>query len=198
MNHTAPCFTDDVVCFGSQALPNLLHTFFFQSFWYRLILISAVQRMLFQKCSGFFRCFLAKCNQALFAACGEPLYLLWWSLLLIVDFDRDTSASWRVFFSWLDVVKGIFFTMERILRASTTVVLCGRPGLFMLLSSPVCSFFLRMYQTVDLATSNVPAIFLMDLFCFWSLIIVCFTCMKSSFDRMMWFTATASKCKWNT
>ncbi len=45
----------------------------------------------------------------------KPLYLLWWSLLLIVDFDRDTSASWRVFFSWLDVVKGFFFTMERIL-----------------------------------------------------------------------------------
>ncbi len=36
-----------------------------------LILISAVQRMLFQKWCGFFRCFLAKSNQALFAACGE-------------------------------------------------------------------------------------------------------------------------------
>ncbi len=35
---------------------ELLHTFFFPSFWYRLILISAIQRMLFQKWSGFFRC----------------------------------------------------------------------------------------------------------------------------------------------
>ncbi len=59
-------------------------------------------------------------------------YLLWWSLLLIVDFDSDTPTSWRVFFSWLDVL---------ILRLSTTVVLRGRPGLFILLSSPVHSFF---------------------------------------------------------
>ncbi len=113
------------------------------------ILISAVQRMLFQKSSGFWPCL---------QLVVKPLYLLWWSLLLIVD----TSASWRVFFSWLDVVKGFFFTMERILRSSTTVVIRGRPGLFMLLSSPVQSFFLRMYQTVDLATPNVPAISLMD------------------------------------
>ncbi len=34
----------------------------------------------------------------------KPLYLLCWSLLLIVD----TSVSWREFFSWLDVVKGFF------------------------------------------------------------------------------------------
>ncbi len=47
-------------------------------------------------------------------------------------------------------------------------------------------FFLRMYQTVDLTTPNVPAISLMDLFLFWSLTIVCFTCMESSFDRMIW------------
>ncbi len=64
-------------------------------------------------------------------------------------------------------------------------VLRGRSGLFMLLSSPVRSFFLRMYQTVDLTTPDVPAISLMDLFCFWSLTIICFTCMERSFDRMM-------------
>ncbi len=92
----------------------------------------------------------------------NPLYLLSWSLLLIVDFDSNTPAFWRVFFTWLDVVKGFFFTRERILKSSTTVVLRGRPGLFMLLSSSVCSFFLRMSQTVDLATPNVPAISLMD------------------------------------
>ncbi len=27
MRHTAPCFTDDDVCFGSWAVPSLLHTF---------------------------------------------------------------------------------------------------------------------------------------------------------------------------
>ncbi len=41
------------------------------------------------------------------------------------------STSWKVFFSWLDVVKGFFLTMERLLRSSTTVFLRGRPGLFM-------------------------------------------------------------------
>ncbi len=108
--------------------------------------------MLLQKCSGSFRCVLAKSNQVLFAACGEssvfalvkssldcrhvcllesvlllagccegvfftmekilrssPLYLLWWSLLLIVG----TSVSWRVFFSWLDVVKERGFSYHR-------------------------------------------------------------------------------------
>ncbi len=35
-----------------------------------------------------------------------------------------------------------------------------------------CVSFLRMYQTVELATPNVPAISLMDLICFWSLTIV--------------------------
>ncbi len=59
-------------CFGSWAVPSLLHIFFFPSFWYRLVLISAVQRMLFQKWSGFFGCFLAKSNLALFSPCGEP------------------------------------------------------------------------------------------------------------------------------
>ncbi len=123
--------------------------------------------------------FLAKSNLALFV----PLYLLSWRLLLNVDFDRDSSTSWRVFFSLLDVVKGFVFTMERIFWSSTTVVLCRRPVLFMFLSSaPVLCLFFRMYQTVDLATPNVPAISLMDLFCFWSLTIICFTFMERSFD----------------
>ncbi len=41
-----------------------------------------------------------------------------------------------------------------------------------------------MYQPVG--HPSVPAISLMDLFCFWSLTIVCFTCMEKSFERMMW------------
>ncbi len=72
----------------------------------------------------------------------NPLFLPSWSLLLILDFNSDTSTSCRVFFTWLDVVKGFFFTMERIRRSSTTVVLRGSPGFFILLSSPVHSFFL--------------------------------------------------------
>ncbi len=48
--------------------------FFFPSFWNRLILISAIQRMLLQKWSCFFVCCFfiwAKSNLALFVPCGE-------------------------------------------------------------------------------------------------------------------------------
>ncbi len=47
-----PCFTDEVVCLGSWAVPFLLHTLLFPSLWYKLILVSSVHRMLFQKCEG--------------------------------------------------------------------------------------------------------------------------------------------------
>ncbi len=43
-----PCFTDEVVCLGSWAVPFLLHTLLFPSLWYKLILVSSVHRMLFQ------------------------------------------------------------------------------------------------------------------------------------------------------
>ncbi len=79
-----------------------------------LILISAIQRMLFQIWAGFLKiCFLAKSKHALFASCGEPSVFVLDSILLIIDFDSVTSTSWRVFFTWLDIVKGFFFPMER-------------------------------------------------------------------------------------
>ncbi len=184
-HHTAPpCFTDDVVCFGSWAVLSLLHHFFFPSFWYRLILISAAQRMLLLKWSGFLFFFILDVFwQSLIWPClVNPLYLLWRSLILIVDFDIDSFTSWRVFFSWLDVVNGFFHGEDHPPLLSFMVVqafLCCRAHQCFL-------FFLKMYQTVDLVTPNVPAISLMDLFCFWSLTIVCFTCMQSSFDCMIW------------
>lgn len=30
----------------------------------------------------------------------NPLYLLSWSLLFMVDLDIDTPSSWRVLFTW--------------------------------------------------------------------------------------------------
>ncbi len=54
-----------------------------------------------------------------------------------------------------------------------------------LLSSPVRSFFLRMFQTVVLATPNVFAISLMGLFCFFSLMMACFTDSDSSLDLIL-------------
>ncbi len=64
------------------------------SFWYRLILISAVQRMLFQKWSGFFLFLfcLAKSNLALFAPCGEP------SVFALVKSSLDCGLwQWHVY-----------------------------------------------------------------------------------------------------
>ncbi|MEE6527481.1 hypothetical protein FKM82_028883 [Ascaphus truei] len=104
----------------------------------------------------------------------------------MVDLDNNMPTSWRVFFTWLDDVKGFFFTMVRILRSSITVVFHGQPGLFVLQSSPVRSFFLRMYQTIDLATPKVPAISLMDFLFFCSIRMTCFTCIESSFDHILW------------
>ncbi len=47
------------------------------------------------------------------------------------------------------------------------------------------SFFLRMFQTVVLATPNVFAISLMGLFCFFSLMMACFTDSDSSLDLIL-------------
>ncbi len=77
-----PCFTDEVVCLGSWAIPFLLHTLLFPSLWYKLILVSSVHRMLFQNCEGFFRCRLANSNLA-FLFWGSPMvYILWWTLCI--------------------------------------------------------------------------------------------------------------------
>ncbi len=45
-----PLRVSQMMLFGSSwAVPRLLQTFFFPSFWYRLILISVIQRILFQE-----------------------------------------------------------------------------------------------------------------------------------------------------
>ncbi len=114
----------------------------------------------------------------------NPLYFLLWSLLLIVDLDReDTADPWRVFFSWLDVVKGFFFIIGE-------DVLCGRSCLFnvaqltgALLFFSECTKMLIWPLWLFLLWMDFS---LMDLFCSWSLTIVCFTCMERSFDCMMW------------
>ena len=78
------CFTDEVVCFGSWAVPFLLHTLPFPSIWYKLIFVSSVHRMLFQNCKGFFRCCLANSN-LVWSTCfwGSPMvYILSWTLCI--------------------------------------------------------------------------------------------------------------------
>ncbi len=78
--------------------------------------------------------------------------------------------------------KGFSLTMERILWSSTTVVLHGRPGLFMLLSSLVCSFFSECTKLLIWPFIMIQ----LSPFWFWSLKMACFTCMERSFDWMMW------------
>ncbi len=126
----------------------------------------------------FFRYCLA--NLALFAPCGEASVSALYSLLLIVVFDCDASTSWRVFFSWLDVVKWFF-----LYHGEDPLII--HPCCPLWMSSPLyvaeltSSFFLRFDHSY-----NVPAISLMDLFSFWSLTIVCFTFMERFLDHIMW------------
>ncbi len=114
----------------------------------------------------FFNVFiLAKSNLALFAPCGEP-YFCSCNPLLIVDFNSDTP-TWRVFSTWLDVVNHIFLYHgeDHLIIHHCCPTWTFRPFYVAGLTS-VFFFFLRMYQTVDLTTPNVPAISLMDLFLF--------------------------------
>ncbi len=111
----------------------------------------------------------------------NPLYLLWWSLLLIVDFDSDTSTSWRVLFSWLDVVKGFFFTMERNLRSSPHYfpLWTSRPfyvaeltGVFFFAQNVTNCWFGHSYCFCDLSDGFVSI-------CLES---ICFTCKERSLN----------------
>ncbi len=43
-------------------------------------------------------------NQAWFVPCGEPSVFALVKSFLVCRLDSDTLTSWRVFFSWLDVV----------------------------------------------------------------------------------------------
>ncbi len=121
------------------------------------------------------------------------VYILWWTLCI----HSGEVFSWLLTLTHIHLPPGecswsgqllwrvFFFTRERILRSSTTVVFRGLPGLLVLLSSPVRSFFLRMFQTVVLATPNVFAISLMGLFYFFSLMMACFTDSDSSLDLIL-------------
>ena len=121
---------------------------------------------------------------------GSPMvYMLWWTLCSHSGevFSRLLTLTHihLLFLIWPTVVERFFFSREIILMPSTTVVFHGLPGLLVLLSSPVRSFFLRMFQTVDLAMPNVFAISLIGLFWFFSLMMACFTDCDSSLDLIL-------------
>ena len=121
------------------------------------ILVSFAQRVWFQTIKGFF---LDVFRQSLIWAflllnvtsglllVVNSLSVNSWRCLLIIDNDTPTFTG--VFLTYLEVVKRFFFTKERILLSSTSVVFCDLPGLLMLSSSSVYSVFIEMYQIVGL------------------------------------------------
>lgn len=87
-----------------------------------------------------------------FVPCSKPSAR---RCLLILNFDDDKTGE---FLTSLDL---FFLTMEITLSACTVVL-----GLLWLLSLQLHSFFLSMYQTVDLATPEVFTIYLIDFLVF--------------------------------
>lgn len=125
----------------------------------------------------------------------KHLYLLWWSLIF---------KLWQWHVCLLESVLLLAGCCKRVLYHGEDPPIIHHfwfswtSRLFYVAEFTSAFLLLRTFQTVDLANPNTPALSLMDLFHFWSLIIVCFTCMESSFDHMMRFTASASKWKRHT
>ncbi len=147
--------------------------------------------MHFQKWSVFFRCVLAKSNLALFAPWGEA------SVFALVKSSLDCRLSqWHVYL--LESVLHLARCCERVFlyhgEDLPIVHHCcppwtSRPFYVAELTS---ALFFSSELTKLLATPNVPAISLMDLFCFWI-----FTCMENSFDRMMWVHSNSFQMQWH-
>ncbi|KAG7457652.1 hypothetical protein MATL_G00229460 [Megalops atlanticus] len=92
-----------------------------------------------------------------------PLYFCSRSLLRTVDCDTFTPALWRLLVMSLTDVFGFFFTALTRFLSSTAVVFLGRPVRYLLLSTPVGSFFFRIFQIVVLAMPNVCPMALISL-----------------------------------
>lgn len=139
--------------------------------------------MLFQHCTGSFRHFLAKSISNLpvfephqwFTPSGEITVISESEVLSSLLTWTDIRTSWGVFLVWATVVfldegKDLSVRLHRCL-----------PGILVLLSSQVYTLFLRMDQTVDLATPNVLAISVMAFFFFLSWLMDLFIDSDSSY-----------------
>jgi len=162
-----PCLTDELICFGSWAASFRLHTFFSPSLCYRFILVSSVHNSFFQNSAAPLRTFWKNvtCNSVELLVC-----ILQCSLCISLHevSDKDTPASWRLFLvCWTE----IFFAIVRILLSSAVEFILGLPVPLWLQSSPVHSFLLITFQTVDCGKTKVWLRSLMVLFWFLSLII---------------------------
>lgn len=100
-----PCFTDEVVCFGSWAVPFLLYTLFFHPLWYSVILSIGC-------CSRTVKAFLdVVWETRLWLSCfwGDQ----WFPSC--VELCRTLSVD--VFLICSTVAKGFFFTWEGLLQS---------------------------------------------------------------------------------
>ena len=116
------------------------------------------------------------------------VYILWWTLCI----HSDEVFSWLLTLTHIHLPPGECSWSGQLLWRGFSLpgklFFCHPPQLFSMvfrvfwccLSSPVRSFFLRTFQTVDLATPNVSAISLIGLFWFFSLMMACFTDSDSS------------------
>ena len=86
----------------------------------------------------------------------NTLYLLWWSLLFMVDLNTDMLTSWRVFITWLDPVKGVAQRTSVLLSAPVHSFLSECTKLWPLLVFLqslwwISSFFATQWWPVSLA-----------------------------------------------
>ena len=128
-----PCFTAEVVCFGSCAVPSFLDTFTFPLLWKRFMLVSSQHKnfvlklyWLTSELLGKFKsgrsifvadgvCILLRylCNSAVEAFCKQQLVIL------------SPHALWRLLVMSMTVVSGFFFTALMIFLSSTAFVFVG-------------------------------------------------------------------------
>ncbi len=112
----------------------------------------------------------------MFAACGEP------SVFALMKSYLDCRLwQWHMY-----LLESVIIYRGKILWSSTTFGLRGHPSLFMSLSSPVHSFFSEYTKLLIWPLLMFLLYICWIFFCFLTLTIVCFTCMESSFDHMMW------------
>ncbi len=162
-------------------------SFFLPVFWYRLILIAAIKECVSRSSLAFLD--VPKSIWPCLHLVVNPLYFLLWSLLLIVDLDRDTATPGEC--SSLGCCERLFLYHLRGRSLWTFhVFLCcwAHWCVIVFLNVPNCWFGHSECSLLSLTDGFVL---------FWSLTIVCFTCWR---DLTAWcgFTATASKCKRHT
>ena len=68
-----PCLADEVLCFGSLAVPSLFHTLLWPSLWDKLTFISSVHKTAFQNCGFSFNYYLNTNVTGPSCFCSKPV-----------------------------------------------------------------------------------------------------------------------------